>query len=127
MIINASDFPYVYALPDSQSHGCLSTRAAQGLVELWRSSLYQLAITFHGGMQAIAYEWGSPRHYGGGGGSNPTATAAGTEDLLSLSPDDNAQREIAEAMSDFAGSFVKDRDGHRCVCVCVYVWFFFFI
>ena len=31
--------------------------------ELWRENLFQLAITFHGGMESITYEWGSYNHH----------------------------------------------------------------
>lgn len=30
--------------------------------EVWREHAFQLALTFHGGMVAMAYEWGSPNH-----------------------------------------------------------------
>ena len=36
--------------------------AARAVNEVFREHLFQLAITFHGGMQAVAYEWGSPIH-----------------------------------------------------------------
>lgn len=40
----------------------------------------QLAITFHGGMESITYEWGAYNHHGGG---------------HDVSPDDTAQTQIA--------------------------------
>ncbi len=40
----------------------MQTFVARALNELWLEHLFQLAVTFHGGMQAIAYEWGSPNH-----------------------------------------------------------------
>ena len=30
--------------------------------EVWREHAFQLAVTFHGGMVGMAYEWGSPDH-----------------------------------------------------------------
>lgn len=30
--------------------------------EMWRDHIFQMAVTFHGGMQAIAYEWGGTNH-----------------------------------------------------------------
>lgn len=29
---------------------------------MWREHAFQLAVTFHGGMVGMAYEWGSPDH-----------------------------------------------------------------
>jgi hypothetical protein len=66
----------------------MQTITARSLNELWRSHLFQLAITFHGGMRAIAYEWGSPNHNKPNDGS----------------PDENAQKGIADAMSHYGGS-----------------------
>ena len=43
---------------------CMQTTAARAVNELWREHLFQLAITFHGGMRAISYEWGSTNHRG---------------------------------------------------------------
>jgi hypothetical protein len=53
---------------------------ARALNELWREHLFQLAITFHGGMEAITYEWGSPNHPRG----------------KDTSPDDTAQAQITK-------------------------------
>ena len=39
---------------------CMQTTAARAINELYREHLFQLALTFHGGMRAISYEWGSP-------------------------------------------------------------------
>ncbi|RHY44539.1 hypothetical protein DYB30_011769 [Aphanomyces astaci] len=33
--------------------------------ELWRDHLFQLAVTFHGGMRCVTYEWGAPNHMQG--------------------------------------------------------------
>ncbi len=51
------DFPFAQE-PDK----CMRTFVGRALNEVWLEHLFQLAITFHGGMQAIAYEWGSPNH-----------------------------------------------------------------
>lgn len=48
---------------------------------MWRTHLFQLALTFHGGMEAITYEWGSPNHDGGNN--------------QDVSPDDTAQAQMA--------------------------------
>ena len=81
------DFPI-----DNLNGNCMRTVAARALNELWREHLFQLAITFHGGMRAIAYEWGTlSNHYS------------------RISPDDAAQVQIGTGLSDFAGKF---REGH---------------
>merc|ERR1719331_3648316 len=72
------DFPY-------NERNCLRTITGRALYELWTRHLFQLALTFHGGMRAIAYEWGSNNHR-----SNLE------------SPDDVAQFQLSKAMSDFA-------------------------
>jgi hypothetical protein len=68
---------------------CMRTVAARAVNELWLEHAFQLAITFHGGMQAIAYEWGAPDH----------------PRYKDNSPDDNAQKDVGNAMRDFAGRF----------------------
>jgi hypothetical protein len=67
----------------------MRTVAARAVNELWLEHAFQLAITFHGGMQAIAYEWGAPDH----------------PRYKDNSPDDNAQKDVGNAMRDFAGRF----------------------
>ena len=42
---------------------CMATICARSLNEIYRARLLQLVITFHGGMQAIAYNWGSFNYY----------------------------------------------------------------
>lgn len=75
------DFPY-----DSNDQ-CMETIAARTLNEVYRDHIFQLSLTFHGGMEIIGYEWGAPNYLG--------------ED----SPDDAAQKEIAKTYSEFAGGF----------------------
>eukprot|EP00952_Eustigmatos_sp_NYUAD-ZCMA_P003550 15499-Eustigmatos_ZCMA.PRE.1 len=41
-----------------------SSLQARSLNEVWREHLFQLALTFHAGMESITYEWGSPNHMG---------------------------------------------------------------
>jgi hypothetical protein len=80
------DFPF-----DQSPSKCMVTVAARAVNEVWREHLFQLAVTFHGGMQAIAYEWGSFNHF--------------TRDHRSPeSPDDAAQTALAAKMRGFAGS-----------------------
>ena len=78
------DFPY-----DQDPSRCMATITARALNEVYRARLLQLVITFHGGMQAIAYNWGSFNYYQG---------------KPHRSPDDVSQREIAQQMSRFSGS-----------------------
>ena len=49
--------------------------------------MFQLALTFHGGMEVVAYEWGAPTW------------------LDHFSPDDEAQSQIAAAYSRFGGGW----------------------
>lgn len=84
------DFPYL-----QNPSNCMKTTAARAVNEAWRSHLFQAAVTFHGGMQAVGYEWGSPNHFGAGGDSE--------------SPDDLGQRAIGMVMREAAGAF-RGRD-----------------
>lgn len=78
------DFPY-----DQSPSACMVTVTARGVNEIFRDRLLQLVMTFHGGMQAIGYNWGSFNYYRG---------------QPHHSPDDNSQSEIAHQMSRFAGT-----------------------
>jgi hypothetical protein len=82
------DFPYM-----KEPQHCMQTITARALNELWRSHLFQLAITYHGGMRAIAYEWGAPNH------AVPWDS----------SPDENAQAGIAGVMATYGGAV----EGHK--------------
>jgi len=81
------DFPYDLTDPKL----CMQTIAGRTINELFREHLFQLSITFHGGMEAIAYEWGAPSY------------------LDWMSPDDEAQAQIANAYSRYAGGFGRHR------------------
>ena len=65
----------------------MATICARSLNEIYRSRLLQLVVTFHGGMQAIAYNWGSFNYYTGSPIARQTSQVA-----------------IAQQMSRFAGS-----------------------
>lgn len=54
----------------------------------------QLVVTFHGGMVAIGYEWGSYNHM------NPQ----------DKSPDEHMNRDVASAMSLIGGSFGREHE-----------------
>lgn len=78
------DFPY-----DQDPHLCMRSIAARSINEIHRNNLIQLTLTFHGGMQAIGYNWGSFNYYKG---------------VAHRSPDDNSQKAMASQMSRFAGT-----------------------
>lgn len=52
------DFPYL-------QNNCMRTQTARVSNELFRRHLIQYMITFHGGMRALTYEWGSKNHMRG--------------------------------------------------------------
>jgi hypothetical protein len=66
---------------------CMQTIAGRSINELYRQSLFQISLTFHGGMEVIGYEWGAPTY------------------SHKKSPDDIAQMEIGRGYSLFAGEF----------------------
>jgi hypothetical protein len=78
------DFPY-----NVDGGLCMRTAAARAVNEVWREHVFQMALTFHGGMQAIAYEWGSFNH----------------RSRRSESPDDVAQAQLGRVMREAAGPF----------------------
>jgi hypothetical protein len=77
------DFPY--DLLDATQ--CMQTVAGRTLNEIFRNYLVQLSFTFHGGMEAIGYEWGAPSYLNQG-----------------PSPDDIAQVTLASRYSWYGGS-----------------------
>lgn len=78
------DFPY-----DQDPSRCMTTTVARALNEVFRAHLFTSAITFHGGMQAVAYEWGAPNH----------------QDADSRSPDDVSQAVLSHIMAAAAGTY----------------------
>jgi len=68
---------------------CMRTITSRITNELFRNHLFQVAITFHGGMEAIAMEWG---------------TLSRLKKNLHKSPDDFALMQLAGGLSKFAGS-----------------------
>ena len=81
------DFPY--DLDDKTQ--CMQTIAGRTLNELYRENLFQLALTFHAGMEVVAYEWGAPTY------------------LHHFSPDHMAQDAIASAYSNYGGGWSKSK------------------
>jgi hypothetical protein len=79
------DFPY-----DVQNaKDCMQTIAGRTINEIFRQHMFQLSLTFHGGMEVVAYEWGAPTWLG------------------HLSPDDTAQATIGRAYSEYGGGFAR--------------------
>ena len=83
------DFPYDLPSPNL----CMQTIAGRTLNEVFRQHLFQLSLTFHGGMEVVGYEWGAPTW----------------EDPSQRSPDDTAQTQIAAAYSKYAGGWSSTR------------------
>ena len=69
----------------------MNTIAARTINEVYREHMFQLALTFHGGMEVVAYEWGAPAFYN------------------HLSPDDEAQSQIGGAYSHYGGGWKVDK------------------
>lgn len=81
------DFPY-----DLEDYSkCMQTIAGRTLNEVYRDHLFQLAFTFHAGMEVVSYEWGAPSWMG------------------YLSPDHTAETAIASAYSRFGGGWSKSQ------------------
>ena len=81
------DFPY--DLTDASL--CMQTIAGRTLNEIYREHMFQLALTFHGGMEVVGYEWGAPTWLG------------------HYSPDHTAQDSIASAYSRYGGGWSKSK------------------
>ncbi len=79
------DFGYL-----RKDENCLMSTTAKMFHALMMQSMLQVVVTFHGGMQAIGYEWGSPNHAG-----NLKAEQ---------SPDDLANRVIGGSMQVLGGA-----------------------
>ncbi|KAJ1460305.1 hypothetical protein M885DRAFT_510142 [Pelagophyceae sp. CCMP2097] len=88
------DFPI-----DTTPTACMRSVTARCVNELWRRHVFVLALTFHGGMEALAYEWGAPSH------NSPRGNVRGARASGDTSPDDASQRTTAEMLSAYAGRF----------------------
>lgn len=71
---------------DNSPSNCMRSIAARSINELFHEYLFQMSMTYHGGIESISFEWGAL--------SIP---------LNKVSPDDIGQRILAEKMSLFAG------------------------
>mmetsp|Transcript_7629 Transcript_7629/g.17093 ORF Transcript_7629/g.17093 Transcript_7629/m.17093 type:complete len:413 (+) Transcript_7629:185-1423(+) len=78
------DFPYL-----QKPNMCMRTQTARTINELFRRHLFHFELTFHGGMRALTYEWGSRNHMRGRSSSE--------------SPDDWAFSHVGKYMQDASG------------------------
>mmetsp|Transcript_15576 Transcript_15576/g.38852 ORF Transcript_15576/g.38852 Transcript_15576/m.38852 type:complete len:831 (+) Transcript_15576:198-2690(+) len=81
------DFPYDLT-DDTQ---CMQTIAGRTINEIYREHMFQLALTFHAGMEVVSYEWGAPSW------------------LNHFSPDHEAQTEIAAGYSRYGGGWSRSK------------------
>ncbi|KAL3782399.1 hypothetical protein HJC23_005447 [Cyclotella cryptica] len=79
------DFPF--DIQRGNEKDCMQTIAGRSINELFRSHLFPIGLTFHGGMEVIGYEWGAPTY------------------LNKDAPDAVAQDTIANAYSRYANGF----------------------
>jgi Zinc carboxypeptidase len=79
------DFAY-----DQEPELCMQTIAARTLNEVFREHMFQMSLTFHGGIELIGYEWGNLDKI-----DSP------------ISPDDVAQSLIAASYSQFGGGWTQ--------------------
>ena len=83
------DFPF--DIEKGNEGSCMQTIAGRSINELFRSHLFPIGLTFHGGMEVIGYEWGAPTY------------------LNKDAPDAIAQDTIAEGYSRYANGFPSHR------------------
>lgn len=69
---------------------CMQTVTARALNELFRSHLFRVLVTFHGGTNAIGYEWGDLSHC--------------NSSVCSPAPDTHIMKALGDRMSRNAGS-----------------------
>ncbi|CDF38763.1 unnamed protein product [Chondrus crispus] len=74
---------------DQDPTKCMRTVAARTLNELFRTHLFRVLITFHGGTNVIGYEWGDTQHC--------------TGPMCKPAPDTAIMRALGERMSNVAG------------------------
>lgn len=82
------DFPYM-----RDPRKCMVTQTARTVNELFRRHLFHYMITFHGGMRALTYEWGSRNHL-----RRKSGRSSSTE-----SPDDRAFEDVGKVIRDASG------------------------
>lgn len=86
----------MYAVPHgrNQPTKCMQTMAGRAINEVFRDHIFRMAITFHGGANVIAYQWGDTKHCAG----YPRNCRNGW-----TSSDHVAMSAVGEAMSRYAG------------------------
>lgn len=82
------DYPY-----SRNDDRCFKSSSAKLFKALMETTIVQMVVTFHGGMVALGYEWGSRNHL------KPRDS----------SPDDHAHQSIADRMQLYAGSFRNEK------------------
>ena len=85
---------------DTSPSACAQSATGRVVNELFRRHVFQVGITFHGGMEAIAYEWGAPTY-------NQVRRFHSHRKLMAppkdLAPDDASQVSMSQAMVTMAG------------------------
>lgn len=96
------DFPYDLSDPNM----CMRTIAGRTMNELFRQHIFQMGITFHGGMEAVAYEWGAPSY------QLPDAPKHKASELNPVpsyaAPDSISQKQMSHIYSSYGGKFIKN-------------------
>lgn len=87
------DFAY-----DREDDACLSTSIARAINADFRAHIYQVSVTFHGGMEEVSWEWGSKHH---------------EHEAGARCPDDIASELLGDAMRDIAGGLVPEHGGSK--------------
>ncbi len=76
------DFPY-HNFPET----CMRTIAGRTINEVFRDHIFQISVTFHGGVESVSYEWGDMEHQ-----------------YDYTCPDDSVVHEVAKQVSEYAGN-----------------------
>jgi len=98
---------------DQDPSRCMVTVAGRSMNEVFRSHVFTLAITYHGGDNIVGYEWGDRSHCHESGGR---CTSKGRASWISA--DNAAQKAVASAMRDYAGVIPNGGEGLYRVGAC---------
>lgn len=82
------DFPY-----SRKNNRCFMSTTSRLFEKIAENNHIQVVVTYHGGMIALGYEWGSQNH--------PRPNDA--------TPDDNANRNLGSYLSQYAGKFEDNK------------------
>jgi len=88
------DFPF-----DQEPQSCLRTVAANTLYSLFQRHLFQILLTFHGGTNVLAYEWGDETHC--------------ESTVCEKCPDNDAMHSIAILLQQVAGSVGSFEEAYK--------------